>query len=403
LGIEYGTVGVLTRDGVLLEVTTFRRDVETSGRHAVVEFADTLQEDLSRRDFTVNAVAWHPIREEFQDPFHGIEDLAARFLRTVGNPLQRFSEDYLRVLRALRFSGRFGLKIEGETWGALCGCTDRLGVLSPERIREELMKILAKDPRPSGALALYGASGVLEALYPELSRVDGCRRSGKDEDLWVHSLLLADLLPPCRPLLRLTALLQGLGAPPHLEGGEGEDRGVREGPMGYRAEGAPPSGFYERGRDRAAALLIRGRYSNQEVRQVTELIGAGLEPPLSLADPPSFRRWLHRTDPRHLPSFGRIWLAKARLDHLRWKTDPAPVLLLLRRLRAVVRSRPPLRLEDLSVGGRDLISLGLNPGPRFGEILDHLMDRVLEDPGLNDRPTLSRLLAEAGYGPEAEG
>ena len=188
VGVEHGTVGVLARDGTLLEVTTFRKDVETSGRHAVVEFAETLQEDLARRDFTVNAVAWHPIREEFQDPFSGREDLEAGILRTVGVPEERFSEDYLRVLRALRFAGRFHLHLERATWKALCSSTDRLGILSPERVREELLKVLTEDKRPSEALSLYQKSGVLVALYPELAAVHGHTRPGGVEDLWSHTL-----------------------------------------------------------------------------------------------------------------------------------------------------------------------------------------------------------------------
>jgi len=388
VGIEHGTVGVLTRDGVLLEVTTFRRDVETSGRHAVVEFADTLQEDLARRDFTINAVAWHPIREEFHDPFGGREDLDARLLRTVGNPVERFSEDYLRVLRALRFSGRFSLRISSETWKALCDSTGRLGILSPERIREELMKVLTQDARPSGALALYSASGVLGALYPELSAVEGTSRPGRDEDLWAHCLLLTDLLPAGRPILRLIALLHGLGVP------EARSPGIPEGDGGVEED------VHVRGRDRAAALMIRCRYSNAEVREVSELVGIGAEPPLDLSDPPGLRRWLHRADPDRLRSFGRIWLGKARLDQLRWGMDPAPVLDLLRRLRGELLGRPPFRLEELALNGRDLIALGLKPSPRFGEILAHLMDQVLEDPNLNTRGRLLALVELAGFGVE---
>jgi tRNA nucleotidyltransferase/poly(A) polymerase len=380
VGVEHGTVGVLTRDGILLEVTTFRRDVETSGRHAVVEFADTLQEDLARRDFTINAVAWHSTREEFQDPFRGREDLEARLLRTVGNPGDRFSEDYLRVLRALRFSGRFGLRIDGETWRALCDSTDQLGILSPERVREELMKVLSQDAKPSGALALYAASGVLGELYPELSSMEGCSRPGRDEDLWAHCLLLTDLLPAGRPALRLTALLHGLGIP-EGDGDPGENADVR-------------------GRNRAAALMIRRRYSNAQVREVTELIGMGLEPPLKLSDPAGLRRWLHRSNPDRLPSFGRIWLGKARLDQLRWGVDPGPVLDLLRRLRGEILGRAPLRVEELALSGRDLIALGLKPSPQFGEILDELMGRVLEDPSLNTRDRLMELVELAGVRPE---
>lgn len=380
VGIAHGTVGVLTREGVLLEVTTFRRDVETFGRHAVVEFADTLLEDLSRRDFTVNAIAWHPLRGEFQDPFGGRADLVAGLLRTVGIPGHRFREDYLRVLRGLRFSGRFRLRIEGETWEALCGAVQHLGALSPERVREELMKVLTEDARPSGAMALYGASGALEVLYPELAAVRGYRHPGTGDDLWVRSLLMADLLPPSRPLHRLAALFQGLGIP-----GEASE---------------PVEVTDARGRDRAAALMIRLRFSNAEVREVAGLLGGGLEPLPRQATDPELRRWLHRAGPERFRALAHLWVAGARLDRHRNGRDPGPVVEVLRRLRMEIRRNPPLRMEDLALNGRDLVGLGLKPGPRFGEILDALMDRVLEDPSLNRRERLveevERWLAEEG-------
>jgi tRNA nucleotidyltransferase/poly(A) polymerase len=378
IGIEHGTVGVLTRDGTLVEVTTFRRDVETSGRHAVVEFADTLEEDLARRDFTINAVAWHPIREVFQDPFGGQKDLADGLLRTVGDPNERFSEDFLRVLRALRFSGRFRLRIHPDTWVALCGSTHRLSVLSPERIREELSKVLSEDRRPSGALALYSASGVLEALYPELAHLEECQRPEFQEDLWTHSLLLVDRLPDHRPRLRLAALLHGVGVPGPTES-EASDPRIR-------------------GRDRTVAIMVRFRFSNAETAEVSGLVALGLEAPVNLESRADLRRWLHEAGPDRLHDFGRLWAAKARLDHRRWGVDGREVARVIRRLRNERRRRPPLRLEDLAVNGRDLIHLGLKPGPLFGEILETLMDRVLEDPTLNHADRLKAMVEEEWAG-----
>ncbi len=178
IGVDHGTVGVLARDGVMYEVTTFRRDVETDGRHAVVVFADDIREDLARRDFTVNAIAWHPLRAELLDPFGGVADLDAHVLRTVGAPEERFREDYLRILRALRFAGLFSLEIEAETWKALRGLVDHVTSLSAERIRDELLKVLDADPSPGHALrpvrGVRRARGALSrAGPPDVRRVEG--------------------------------------------------------------------------------------------------------------------------------------------------------------------------------------------------------------------------------------
>src|SRR5690606_8277775 len=143
------------KDGVLYEVTTFRRDVETDGRHAVVRFADRIEDDLARRDFTINALAWDPATKELYDPYGGLDDIAARVIRTVGNASERFAEDYLRVLRALRFAGHLDYTVDGETWTALREATPKLTRLSVERVREELTKVLQQTPRASRTLELY--------------------------------------------------------------------------------------------------------------------------------------------------------------------------------------------------------------------------------------------------------
>src|SRR5574341_1135810 len=118
IGVEHGTVAVLDRSNKPHEVTTFRRDVETDGRHALVAFGVSLDDDLARRDFTINAIAYHPLRHEWRDRFGGAEDLKRKVIRAVGDPAQRFREDYLQILRALRFAARFGFQIDRDTWDA---------------------------------------------------------------------------------------------------------------------------------------------------------------------------------------------------------------------------------------------------------------------------------------------
>ncbi|MEX1257509.1 MAG: hypothetical protein WEG36_07820 [Gemmatimonadota bacterium] len=364
--MDHGTVGVLARDGTMYEVTTFRRDVETTGRHAVVAFAESLDEDLARRDFTINALAWHPLREVLHDPFDGAADLERKILRTVGRPAERFSEDYLRVLRALRFAGAFGLEIEGDTWRALTAAVGRTGILSPERIREELEKVLAGSVRPSGALALYAASGILAFLYPELDALVTHPRA--ENGRWfAHSLRTVDALPAIRTELRWAALLEGIGEP--------------EGPSGA-GDGGLPAG--DRAFLRTAALLTRLRTSNARVAALAELTRWMARPPDVGADDATLRRWLSAVGRERLRPLFRVWCAEVRADEPEGSPRTRRHLRALwTRLRGVARSGVPLGLSDLALTGRDLIRMGYTPGPHFGEVLDHLLDQVLEDPVRN--------------------
>lgn len=172
VGLRFGTVGVLDRHRRLHEVTTFRRDIETDGRHAVVQYGVSLVDDLARRDFTINALAYHPLRGEWQDPFGGEADLERGVVRAVGDPAQRFREDYLRILRGLRFSARLGFSIDPATWDAARAASDGLSQLSAERVREEWFKSL-HTARDLGVLVrLWRDSGVAGEWMPELEPGD---------------------------------------------------------------------------------------------------------------------------------------------------------------------------------------------------------------------------------------
>jgi tRNA nucleotidyltransferase (CCA-adding enzyme) len=148
VGEQFGTIGVLDRHGRLHEVTTFRRDVQTDGRHAVVEFGASLDEDLARRDFTINAIAYSPSTERLHDPFKGRDDLSHGVVRAVGQARERMVEDRLRALRALRFAGRFGFRIEPATWAAIVDSAPFLSRLSRERVKQELEKSMEQVAVP---------------------------------------------------------------------------------------------------------------------------------------------------------------------------------------------------------------------------------------------------------------
>lgn len=358
IGVEHGTVGVLTRDGTMFEVTTFRKDVETDGRHAVVRFADTIEEDLARRDFTLNALAWHPLRGQLLDPFGGLDDLEAGVLRTVGVPDERFREDYLRILRALRFAGLLDLEIDEPTWNALCALVGHLPALSAERVREELMKVLDGDPRPGRALDLYARSGAVGVLYPELETLRGLESDLVGVDRWTVTVRTVTELPPGRRFLRLAALLWELDPVP------------------------------------AADLLLRLRLSNAQVDETAFLIGAG---PLPAAeeDDRTFRRWLSASGPSRLSALARLGLARARAEATLDSAErTAEVVASWRRAKAVRAVDPPLAIGDLALDGRGLIALGLKPGPGFGVILEGLLDWVLDEPERNRRELLEERAKE---------
>ena len=375
VGVEHGTVGVLGRDGKLYEVTTFRRDVETFGRRARVSFSDTIEEDLSRRDFTINAVAWHPLTGELRDPHGGARDLREGVLRTVGDPAERFREDWLRVLRGLRFAGQFGLRIHPETWRAASAAAVHLHALSAERIREELFKVLTRSPRPSVSLELYAQSGVLRELYPELNACIASRgesaAAGGESNRWSSLLRAADSISRHRLVVRLAALLHGVG----------ECVGDSEGDAAGRSAAL------------AREILQRLRCSNAQIDHVVHLIAQQHSLPPAGAPDAAIRRWIRRVGLAFLPDLLRLRIATLRARDAA-ADEQKELRKLVRRTQKILGTHPPLEIVDLAIGGQELMEVGVKPGPRLGEILRGLLERVLDDPELNTRQTLLALAGD---------
>ncbi|HWV56799.1 MAG TPA: hypothetical protein VNZ57_04950, partial [Longimicrobiales bacterium] len=361
------------------EVTTFRRDVETFGRHAVVEFADTVDDDLARRDFTCNALAWHPLTGELRDPFGGEADLRAGVLRTVGRPEDRFAEDYLRVLRALRFAGQFGFRIEPYTWRALVEATPHLTRLSAERVREELWKVLTNIRNASAALSLYAASGALAVLYPELDKLVGLERGGgHPHDAWTESVFAVDAVSPARPLLRVACWLHAVGMP------AARTRDLRG---GWRF-----TGHEVLGARLAEAIMRRLKASNADTERVTRLVRLQSELFPPDAGGSVVRRWIHHVGEDLVYDLLRMRFALWRAAATDPDARPDDLLQRAAMVRRILQQHPPLRVGDLALDGNDLRALGLAPGPRYGEILRDLLDRVLAEPGLNNREALEEIV-----------
>lgn len=369
IGVEHGTVGIPAKDGVMYEVTTFRRDVETFGRHATVAFAETVEEDLSRRDFTFNAIAWHPLTLELRDPFNGFDDLRNALLRTVGVPAERFAEDYLRILRALRFAGHFVLRIDEPTWQAMQAAAEFLPRLSAERVREELWKVFTKTRHASAALKLYAESGALRVLLPEVARVVDLEAE-TGAPLWTHTLAGIDALPVTRPVLRMAMLLHAVGAPTaKVKDLKGNWRFIGHEVLGART---------------AEDIMKRLRASNADTERITHIVQ--LQSELFPPDAPdaTVRRWLVQMKPEIVPDFFRFRIAHARGSG----AAGADIVERWRKAHRVMLQHPALQPGDLAINGRDLKALGMEPGPHFGEILDALTLRVIEDPSLNTKESL---------------
>jgi tRNA nucleotidyltransferase (CCA-adding enzyme) len=366
IGIDHGTVG-RPGGGHLYEVTTFRRDVETFGRHAVVEFADRVEDDLARRDFTINALAWHPPSGRLLDPFGGRADLEARRLRTVGSPGDRFAEDYLRVLRALRFAGQFELSIEPATWDALRAAVPISAALrragpggAGQGPRPDPRRVARPGPvprvrRPCGALPRAGGPGGRAARRPRPGSLDAHHPRRRRH-------------PAGGTTLRLAALLHGIGMPP------ARTRDLRG---GWRY-----TGHEVLGARKAEDVMRRLKASNAETERVTRWSATSATcsrrtprmPACAAGCGTLASTWWPTCSASASPSGAPS--GRARTDRPTcWNAGP---------WFAACSARPPLSVGDLAIGGRELQDMGLRPGPRFGEILDELLERVMDDPSLNE-------------------
>ena len=357
VGIEHGTVAVLDEAGGAHEVTTFRRDVETDGRHAVVQFGVSVEEDLARRDFTINAIAVHSASGELLDPFGGREDLAAGVVRAVGDAAQRFLEDRLRILRALRFAAVLGFEIEPGTWRAITAQAGELAHLSRERVREEWLKSLAVA-LPGSAMRLWSRAGVLGEVWPELASLAGAEFSRLD------ALDLADGE-------HAAGVADSVGSP---------DAAAVPDPVLVTAAALWQAGA---GSAAAWAAVQRLRFSNKDSARVRALVlalGDQLPAPAQTRD---VRRWLAR---HRAIALDVIAVSEPRVR----RPDVRAAV------RAVEAAGDALSLRELAVTGEDLKAAGLAAGKGMGDVLRRLLEEVLDEPALNTRDALLRRARELG-------
>ncbi len=390
-GIDHGTVTVHF-SGQEIEVTTFRTESDYSdGRHPdKVEYAGHIEEDLSRRDFTMNAIAASLEDGHIVDPYGGVEDLKKGIIRTVGIPHERFMEDGLRPVRALRFASKLQFSIEKDTYSEIFeeNVQKKIASISVERFRDELMKMMA-SPKPSVGLKMMEETGVLKIFMDELSVCRGCIQ--KDDrgyhifDVMDHNIYACDGAPKEKPLLRLAAFLHDCGKPASK--------------VERTVEGHKINNFYNHEKysvEIARSLMTKLKFSNAEIDYVCHLIENHMFHYESSWSDAAVRRFIVRVgldsfddliDLRLADMYGK-YNADVRLHN---SAGCANLVELTDRVKALAAQSCALSLKDLKVNGKDLIAEGIPAGKKLGKILNELFQTVLDDPKMNDREKLLKL------------
>ena len=361
--LKHDTV-TLVHTGHHFEVTTFRG--EEKG----------LLSDLSQRDFTINAMAFDPDNDEVIDPYGGESDIDKKVIRAVGDPEARFREDPLRLLRGVRLATEFRFRIDAKTISGLRSMASLLASVAPERIREELMKILMA-PKPSMAFNIMVRTGILKEFLPEL--LEGYLKRQNQYHrytIFKHIVETVDHVKP-EPILRLTALLHDIAKP--------RTRIKREGKWS----------FY--GHEKESALLAeeilnRLRFSNELIKKVTNFIQHHMIGYDSGWSDTAVRRLIRRVGAQQindLLTFRRAdLLAHGLIDENFDLTGELEM-----RVNEQIRHKAPTKRQDLAVDGYVVMEItGLSPGPEVGSILRGLNERVLDRPELNTREDLAALL-----------
>lgn len=377
---DFGTVSIPLKNNEIVEITTYRTEYGFSNkRHPdKVEWGKSIEEDLERRDFTMNAIAMNIIndRVNFVDPFDGRSDIEKRIIRSVGDPKERFKEDALRLMRAIRFASQLNFDIEENTGREIKADAHLISEISNERIRDELLKIMG-SPDPSKGILLLKESGILELILPELTEGIGVSqvRPGRHHttDVFTHNLLSLKFTTSSDPIVRFATMLHDVGKPKVI--GQDKDGLVTF----YNHEIAGAKIAYE--------ICQRLRFSKKDTSKVVNLIRWHMFSVNENLSDAGIRRFIRRIGVENVADMMDLRIG----DRLGGGTQTAESWRLKKfKERVAGELAPkPFSINDLAIDGNDIMKeLGIKPGPEIGKILQKLFEEVDEDLSKNNREFL---------------
>ncbi|MFT9496215.1 CCA tRNA nucleotidyltransferase [Anaerosolibacter sp.] len=374
-GLQHGTVTVIVQ-GESYEITTFRvdGDYEDHRRPTQVVYTTDIVQDLGRRDFTMNAMAYNHQRGLI-DPYGGRIDLHHKIIKCVGSPGTRFQEDALRMLRAIRFCAQLNFALEKETSEEILKNGKLLEKISQERIRDELNKILLTST-PSKGICHLIEKGLMTYIIPELLVCIGFEQHNPhhDKDVFRHILEVLDHTE--RDLyLRLAALLHDIGKPQTFTL---DEKGVGH--------------FYGhqlKGMEMTSHILKRLKYDNKAIDIVQMLVREHMSR-LQHVKPKAVKRLIQRVGIENIDRFFKLQLADKRGADC----DDRQIVRVWEEAKKIIREKQPLFVKDLAIDGTDLIAIGIPQGKRIGGVLNTLLEKVLEEPDLNHREILLRMVEQ---------
>ena len=379
-GLKHGTI-TLVYNGNNYEITTYRIDYAYTNRRRpdAVGFASSLFQDLSRRDFTINALAYNP-RTGIIDHFDGIKDINDKLVKAVGNPADRFNEDALRMLRAIRFSASLDFTVDKKTYDAIVLAKDGMKYLSKEKIRDELVKLLTSN-NPRIGLTYLKDAGLMDFIIPELTAFFEYNQCTPyhDKDLFEHTICVVENTENDL-VLRLAALLHDIAKP--------------------RCRTFDEKGhahFYQHhktGGGMTKDILSSLKFDNATVKRVSVLVYEHMTRFNPLPKNSTLKRMINRVGSENLDSLFK--LQKADILASAPPHDITGISAVEQRCKDILNAKQPLSVKDLAVNGDDIMSLGIPRGPVIGNILNTMLKMVLEQPELNDKSILMKFVQE-GY------